>query len=108
MWARYYADLILTDVMMPYMSGYELIDAVRKLPEGSQIGGVEVPTYSFNDFERRAPTLWLVGMLLLIFSSLLGAGAGSLGSCSSGRSSRGGAGRGSAGSARSPRSGRSP
>jgi CheY-like chemotaxis protein len=27
-------DLVLTDVMMPYVSGYELVDAIRKLPEG--------------------------------------------------------------------------
>jgi len=30
-------DLVLTDVMMPYMSGYELIAAIRKLPHGAQV-----------------------------------------------------------------------
>lgn len=26
-------DLVLTDVMMPYMSGYDLVAAIRELPE---------------------------------------------------------------------------
>jgi CheY-like chemotaxis protein len=32
-------DLVLTDVMMPYMSGYDLVAAIRKLP-----GRGDVPT----------------------------------------------------------------
>lgn len=35
-------------------------------PEGSQIGGVEVPPYSFSDFERREPMLWLVALFVAI------------------------------------------
>ena len=31
------ADLVLTDVMMPYVSGYELVDAIRKLPAGNDL-----------------------------------------------------------------------
>jgi CheY-like chemotaxis protein len=30
-------DLMITDVMMPYMSGYDLVDAVRKLPQGERL-----------------------------------------------------------------------
>lgn len=30
-------DLVLTDVMMPYMSGYDLVDAIRELPEGKDL-----------------------------------------------------------------------
>lgn len=30
-------DLVLTDVMMPYMSGYDLVSAIRELPEGKDI-----------------------------------------------------------------------
>ena len=28
-------DLVLTDVMMPYVSGYDLVRAIRKLPDGA-------------------------------------------------------------------------
>lgn len=45
-------------------------DVVRvvksQVPEGSQIGGVEVPPYSLSDYERRAPTLWLVAIFVTI------------------------------------------
>lgn len=48
----------------------EVGDVIRvvksDVPEGGQIGGVEVPPYGFNDFERRAPTLWLVALFVLI------------------------------------------
>ena len=30
-------DLVLTDVMMPYMSGYDLVSALRRLPEGKAL-----------------------------------------------------------------------
>jgi CheY-like chemotaxis protein len=30
-------DLVLTDVMMPYMSGYDLVAAIRQLPEGKDL-----------------------------------------------------------------------
>lgn len=30
-------DMVLTDVMMPYVSGYELVDAIRKMPEGKDL-----------------------------------------------------------------------
>ena len=30
-------DLVLTDVMMPYMTGYALVDAIRKLPGGKDL-----------------------------------------------------------------------
>lgn len=32
-----FPDLMITDVMMPYMSGYELVEAVRKLPQGEKL-----------------------------------------------------------------------
>lgn len=38
-----------------------------RLPEGTVIEGTEIPPYSFNDFERRAPTYWLaVGFAALV------------------------------------------
>lgn len=30
-------DLVLSDVMMPYMSGYELVSAIRQLPAGADL-----------------------------------------------------------------------
>lgn len=30
-------ELVLTDVMMPYMSGYDLVDAIRSQPEGKRL-----------------------------------------------------------------------
>ncbi|HEY1226034.1 MAG TPA: response regulator [Ramlibacter sp.] len=30
-------DLVLTDVMMPYMSGYDLVAAIRRLPGGKDV-----------------------------------------------------------------------
>ncbi|WP_167784743.1 response regulator [Ramlibacter rhizophilus] len=30
-------DLLLTDVMMPYVSGYDLVEAVRKRPQGKDL-----------------------------------------------------------------------
>lgn len=30
-------DLVLTDVMMPYMSGYDLVAAIREMPEGRDL-----------------------------------------------------------------------
>lgn len=45
----------------------DLVRVVKsQVPEGGQIGGVEVPPYSFSDYERRAPTLWLVGLFVAI------------------------------------------
>lgn len=46
-------------------------DAIRvvktNVPEGSMVGGVQVAPYSFNDFERRSPLLWLaIGFSLLV------------------------------------------
>ena len=36
------------------------------VPEGSQIGGVEVPAYSISDYERRMPLYWLVGLFVVV------------------------------------------
>ena len=33
-------DLVLTDVMMPYMSGYELVAAIRQRPDGAALPAV--------------------------------------------------------------------
>lgn len=30
-------ELVLTDVMMPYMSGYDLVDAIRRQPDGKRV-----------------------------------------------------------------------
>jgi uncharacterized membrane protein len=51
-------------------SAAEVGDVLRvvksDVPEGSEIGGVEVPPYSMSDFERRAPLYWLAGIFALI------------------------------------------
>lgn len=33
-------DLVLTDVMMPYMSGYDLVAAIRGLPQGKELPAI--------------------------------------------------------------------
>lgn len=38
-----------------------------EIPEGVELGGVEIDLYSFSDFERRAPLLWLT----LLFAALV-------------------------------------
>lgn len=30
-------DLVLTDVMMPYVNGYDLVGQIRKMPEGKKL-----------------------------------------------------------------------
>jgi uncharacterized membrane protein len=45
------------------------------LPEGAQIGGVQVDRYGFSDFERRSPLLWLAlgfAALVLVTGRLQG------------------------------------
>ncbi len=46
--------------------GDELRVVKSEVPEGSQIGGVDVPPYSLSDFERRTPLYWLVGAFVAI------------------------------------------
>lgn len=41
-------DLVLTDVMMPYMSGYDLVRAIRQLP-----GGKDLPTVLMSAIDPR-------------------------------------------------------
>ncbi len=46
--------------------GDEIRVVKSTVPEGGQIGGVEIPPYSFSDFERREPTLWLVALFVAV------------------------------------------
>lgn len=46
--------------------GDQLRVTKTRVPEGGVIGGVEVPPYSLNDFERREPMYWLLGIFALI------------------------------------------
>jgi len=44
------------------------------LPPTAQLGGVKVPPYSFSDFQRKGPLLWL----LAVFAVVVLAGGGSM------------------------------
>lgn len=35
--AKSVPDLVLTDVMMPYVTGYDLVDRIRSMPEGRKL-----------------------------------------------------------------------
>ncbi len=35
--AKSVPDLVLTDVMMPYVTGYDLVGRIRKMPEGKKL-----------------------------------------------------------------------
>ena len=48
-------DLVLTDVMMPYMSGYDLVKAIRELPEG---GGLPTVLMSAIDPRQHPEGRW--------------------------------------------------
>jgi CheY-like chemotaxis protein len=48
-------DLMITDVMMPYMSGYELVAAVRRLPHGDSL---PVVLMSSMDPDRHPAGSW--------------------------------------------------
>jgi uncharacterized membrane protein len=36
------------------------------LPPGAQLGGVKVPPYSFSDFQRQQPMLWLLALFAVV------------------------------------------
>jgi CheY-like chemotaxis protein len=70
-------DLILTDVMMPYMSGYELIDAMRKLPEGEKMpvvlmSAINPDQHPQGNWDAMLPKPFSLEALLGTIGSLLG------------------------------------
>jgi CheY-like chemotaxis protein len=70
-------DLILTDVMMPYMSGYELVDAVRRLPDGAKMpvvlmSAINPDQHPQGNWDAMLPKPFSLEALLGTMEALLG------------------------------------
>ena len=72
-------DLVLTDVMMPYMSGYDLVVAIRKLPEGKELplvlmSAVDPALHPKGGWNGVLPKPFTLDRLLATVQDLIGAG----------------------------------
>jgi len=47
-------DIVISDIGMPFMNGYELAEALRKLPDYSRVPLIAVTGYSMYDDRERA------------------------------------------------------
>jgi adenylate cyclase len=55
-------SLILLDLMMPEMDGFEFVDACRKLPEAKDVPIVVLTAKSLTDEDRRRLERWVAGL----------------------------------------------
>ncbi|MBC5782522.1 response regulator [Ramlibacter sp. USB13] len=72
-------DLVLTDVMMPYMSGYDLVAAIRKLPEGKELplilmSAIDPGLHPQGHWNSVLPKPFTLEKLLGTVAELIGAG----------------------------------
>lgn len=72
-------DLVLTDVMMPYMSGYDLVAAIRKLPEGEQLptvlmSAIDPALHPPGQWNAVLPKPFTLERLLAAVEALIGEG----------------------------------
>lgn len=72
-------DLVLTDVMMPYMSGYDLAAAIRKLPQGKDLpmvlmSAIEPALHPKGEWNAVLPKPFTLDGLLAAVEELIGAG----------------------------------
>jgi CheY-like chemotaxis protein len=72
-------DLVLTDVMMPYMSGYDLVAAIRKLPEGEDLplvlmSAIDPALHPEGSWNGVLPKPFTLDRLLATVEELIGAG----------------------------------
>jgi CheY-like chemotaxis protein len=71
-------DLVLTDVMMPYMSGYDLVAAIRKLPQGGDVptvlmSAIDPTLHPQGSWDSVLPKPFTLDGLLAAVQELIGA-----------------------------------
>lgn len=71
-------DLMITDVMMPYMSGYDLVAAVRELPQGETLpvvlmSSMEPDQHPQGSWNALLPKPFSLEALLETMEELIGA-----------------------------------
>lgn len=72
-------DLVLTDVMMPYMSGYDLVEAIRKLPDREDVplilmSAIDPAQHPQGRWDAVLPKPFTLDKLLATVGELIGAG----------------------------------
>ena len=72
-------DLVLTDVMMPYMSGYDLVEAIRQLPDGDDVplilmSAIDPAQHPKGKWDAVLPKPFTLDGLLSTVEELIGAG----------------------------------
>lgn len=76
--AQVQPDLVLTDVMMPYMSGYDLVAAIRELPGGKDLptvlmSAIDPKQHPEGCWDQVLPKPFTLEALLATVEELLGA-----------------------------------
>ena len=76
-------DLVLTDVMMPYMSGYDLVAAIRQLPAGRGLptilmSAIDPALHPGGSWDAVLPKPFTLEELLATVEGLIGAGEESM------------------------------